>query len=136
MHFDLVANGKELGGGSVRIHDAETQREILENILHVDLSTLNHLLKALAMGAPIHGGFALGIDRMIALLSNAPSLTDVIAFPKFHSGRDPLSGAPSDIPKSDKILYKIDLGDEDDEEDRIFTADEDVQETKTQPESQ
>jgi aspartyl-tRNA synthetase len=97
-HFDLVANGVELGGGSMRLHDATLQRRVLVTALGVPpgaLGGFEGLLGALECGAPPHGGFALGVDRLVALLAGAPSIRDVIAFPKGASGADALTGAPA-----------------------------------------
>ncbi|XP_058452624.1 aspartate--tRNA ligase, mitochondrial isoform X2 [Malaya genurostris] len=105
--FDLVWNGVEIGGGSVRIHDAELQRMVLDDILQVDHSHLQHLLDALDCGCPPHGGFAIGLDRYIALLCNAHSIRDVIAFPKTLDGKDPLSKAPVPISEEEKRLYHL-----------------------------
>ena len=63
QHYDLVLNGVELGGGSVRIHDARLQQQVLRDVLRVDCQHLQHLLDALSAGAPPHAGFALGLDR-------------------------------------------------------------------------
>jgi aspartyl-tRNA synthetase len=100
--YDLVVNGNELGGGSFRIHEPELQAQVFGLL---DLSPAEQrtkfgfLLDALAMGAPPHGGIALGIDRMVMVLAGEPNLRDVIAFPKNQAGVDPMSGAPSDVPQ-------------------------------------
>ncbi len=90
-------NGLEIGGGTLRIHNADLQRRVLD-ILGIDSDEADEkfgfLLDALAMGAPPHGGIALGLDRLIMLLAGASSIRDVIAFPKTSSGGDPLTGAP------------------------------------------
>ncbi|CAJ0588992.1 unnamed protein product [Cylicocyclus nassatus] len=97
QHYDLVLNGVELGGGSIRIHDPEEQAHVLE-ILGEDTQEMKHLLEALSYGAPPHGGFALGLDRYIALMASYgdPShpVREVIAFPKSKEGRDLMSKAP------------------------------------------
>uniref|UniRef100_A0A7E4VTV4 AA_TRNA_LIGASE_II domain-containing protein n=1 Tax=Panagrellus redivivus TaxID=6233 RepID=A0A7E4VTV4_PANRE len=91
QHYDLVVNGIELGGGSIRIHDAGLQRLVFEDVLNCPTATLESFLEALSLGAPPHGGFALGLDRYIALLaSNGDahcSVRDVIAFPKTKEGK-------------------------------------------------
>lgn len=97
QHYDLVANGWELGGGSIRIHHGPTQRFVLERILQLDARLFQHLLDALRCGAPPHGGIALGLDRLVALLGRAPSLRDVIAFPKSFRGLDLTCGAPQPL---------------------------------------
>jgi aspartyl-tRNA synthetase len=98
--YDLVCNGNELGGGSFRIHEPEIQAKVF------DLLALGHdeqrakfgfLLDALAMGAPPHGGIALGIDRTTMVLAGEENLRDVITFPKNQAGVDPMSGAPSEV---------------------------------------
>ncbi len=98
--YDIVLNGSEIGGGSIRIHRAEMQRRVFEVIgLGADeaRSQFGFLLAAFAYGPPPHGGIALGIDRLCALLSGADSIREVIAFPKAASGADPLTGAPTPI---------------------------------------
>lgn len=97
-HVDLVCDGVELGGGSVRIHDATVQRRVLCGPLGLSPSEceakFGHLLRALELGAPPHGGFAVGFDRFVALLCGATSLNRVLAFPKSSAGTDPMTGAP------------------------------------------
>ena len=98
--YDLIVNGNELGGGSFRIHEPDLQARVFDIL---SLSTdeqrtkFGFLLDALAMGAPPHGGIALGIDRTVMVLANEPNLRDVIAFPKNQAGLDPMSGAPSEV---------------------------------------
>ncbi|KAM8930608.1 aspartate--tRNA ligase, mitochondrial [Pelodytes ibericus] len=118
QHYDLVLNGSEVGGGSIRIHHAELQRWVLENVLKEDASLLSHLLEALESGAPPHGGIALGLDRLVAMIVGAQSIRDVIAFPKSFRGRDLMSGAPDFLSEEDLQLYHIQVtapegGDED-----------------------
>ncbi|KAL6743954.1 hypothetical protein Aduo_016935 [Ancylostoma duodenale] len=97
QHYDLVLNGVELGGGSIRIHNPQEQAHVLK-ILGEETEELDHLLDALSFGAPPHGGFAIGLDRYIALLvaEGDPSLPvrEVIAFPKSKEGRDLMCKAP------------------------------------------
>ncbi len=98
--YDLVVDGQELGGGSIRIHDLETQRAVFAAIGLGEEEAqrrFGFLLDALRYGAPPHGGIALGIDRIIALLGQRDSIRDVIAFPKTASGTDPLTGAPAQV---------------------------------------
>ena len=96
LSYDLVLNGYEIGGGSIRIHDRLLQEKILR-ILNIDENELKHLLNALECGCPPHGGFAIGLDRYLALLLKTNSIRDVIAFPKTVEGRDPLSDAPIQV---------------------------------------
>jgi aspartyl-tRNA synthetase len=98
--YDLVANGNEIGGGSLRIHEAELQArvfDVLELTPEEQRAKFGFLLDALAMGAPPHGGIAFGIDRMLMVVAREPNLRDVIAFPKNQAGVDPMSGAPSEV---------------------------------------
>ncbi|XP_064450373.1 aspartate--tRNA ligase, mitochondrial isoform X1 [Mirounga angustirostris] len=107
QHYDLVLNGSEIGGGSIRIHDAELQRYILATLLKEDVKLLSHLLQALGFGAPPHGGIALGLDRLICLVTGAPSIRDVIAFPKSFRGHDLMSSAPDSLPPEELKPYHI-----------------------------
>ena len=107
QHYDLVLNGSEIGGGSMRIHDAATQRYILEVMLKEDCSELEHLLEALESGCPPHGGIALGLDRLIAIMCDALSIRDVIAFPKSTEGTDLMTGAPCELSQVDLDTYKV-----------------------------
>ncbi|XP_022069376.1 aspartate--tRNA ligase, mitochondrial [Acanthochromis polyacanthus] len=107
QHYDLVLNGCEIGGGSIRIHDASEQLHVLKNILKEDPSLLTHLLEALASGAPPHGGIALGLDRLVSIMVGAPSIRDVIAFPKSFRGHDLMSGAPDSVSEEELKPYHI-----------------------------
>ncbi|TSM20234.1 Aspartate--tRNA ligase, mitochondrial [Bagarius yarrelli] len=107
QHYDLVLNGCEIGGGSVRIHNAAQQLYILQNILKEDPSLLSHLLEALDSGAPPHGGIALGLDRLVSIIVGASSIRDVIAFPKSLKGHDLMSHAPSLVPEEELRPYHI-----------------------------
>ncbi|XP_066600886.1 aspartate--tRNA ligase, mitochondrial [Prorops nasuta] len=106
LHYDLVLNGSEIGGGSIRIHDVELQKHIL-NKLGIETEQLSHMLDALSSGAPPHGGIALGLDRLLAILCNVMSIRNVIAFPKTVEGQDLMSGAPTIISDAQKILYHL-----------------------------
>ncbi|XP_068545931.1 aspartate--tRNA ligase, mitochondrial [Anas acuta] len=107
QHYDLVLNGNEIGGGSIRIHNAEQQRFVLEKVLKEDSEVLSHLLEALEFGAPPHGGIALGLDRLISLIVGAPSIRDVIAFPKSFRGRDLMGNAPDYVTPEELEPYHI-----------------------------
>ncbi|KAM3865641.1 aspartate--tRNA ligase, mitochondrial [Diretmus argenteus] len=107
QHYDLVLNGSEIGGGSIRIHKASEQRHILSDILKEDPSLLSHLLEALDSGAPPHGGIALGLDRLVSIMVGAQSIRDVIAFPKSVRGRDLMSHAPDYVSQEELKSYHI-----------------------------
>ncbi|HEX2361620.1 MAG TPA: aspartate--tRNA ligase [Jiangellaceae bacterium] len=98
--YDLVCNGNEIGGGSIRIHRADVQQRVFD-VMGLSAEDANEkfgfLLDAFAYGAPPHGGIALGWDRTVALLAGSDSIRDVIAFPKSGGGYDPLTGAPAPI---------------------------------------
>ncbi len=98
--YDLVLNGYEIGGGSIRIHSRELQNRVFE-LLGLDAETIQsrfgHMLEAFEYGAPPHGGIAPGIDRIAMILAGEPNIREVIAFPKTGDARDPLMGAPSEI---------------------------------------
>jgi len=100
LAYDVVWNGQELGGGSIRISDPELQQQALEAI-GIDRAEAEErfgfLLEALRYGAPPHGGIAYGLDRIVQRLEHADSIRDVIAFPKAASGADPLTGAPAPV---------------------------------------
>jgi aspartyl-tRNA synthetase len=103
QHYDLVWNGWEMGSGSIRIHDAELQAAVFTTMgigPEEQQEKFGFLLDALRMGAPPHGGFAMGIDRFVALMAGEPDIRQVIAFPKVASGSDPLTGAPTPMPDS------------------------------------
>ena len=108
--YDLVCNGSELASGSIRLHRREAQERVFEVLGYAPeevLERFGHLLEAMEYGAPPHGGIAGGIDRLVAILSHAQSIRDVIAFPKTQTGADLLFGAPS--PVSVEQLRDLDL---------------------------
>ncbi len=98
QHYDIVVNGVELGGGSIRIHERELQKTIFEDVLQIPASVakerFGYMLEAFRFGAPPHGGIALGFDRLIAMLCDSDSIREVIAFPKTAKGADLMSDAP------------------------------------------
>lgn len=110
--YDIVLNGNELGGGSIRIHDREMQRQVFDVIGLTDEeahSKFGFLLEAFNYGPPPHGGIAFGLDRVCALLTNSDSIREVIAFPKTASGGDPLTGAPTPITPAQRCESGIDF---------------------------
>ena len=98
QHYDIVVNGVELGGGSIRIHQRELQKTIFEDVLQIPADVaqerFGYMLEAFRFGAPPHGGIALGFDRLIAMLCDSESIREVIAFPKTAKGADLMSDAP------------------------------------------
>ncbi|XP_066157513.1 aspartate--tRNA ligase, mitochondrial [Euwallacea fornicatus] len=106
LAYDLVLNGNEVGGGSIRIHDPMLQKKVLK-LLKIEKETLQHIVDMLGSGCPPHGGIALGLDRLLAVLLNTSSIRDVIAFPKTFEGRDPVSQAPSEVAEEILRLYHI-----------------------------
>jgi len=94
---DLVCNGQELGGGSIRIHSREMQQSVFRALNLTDQETrerFSHMLEAFEYGAPPHGGIAMGLDRAVSMFTQDPDLREVIAFPKTKSASDPMTGAP------------------------------------------
>jgi aspartyl-tRNA synthetase len=109
--YDIVLNGTELGGGSIRIHNRTMQKDVFTVIGLSDeeaASKFGFLLEAFNFGPPPHGGIALGLDRLCALLSHSDSIREVIAFPKTASGGDPLTGAPTPITPAQRKESGID----------------------------
>ena len=109
--YDIVLNGTELGGGSIRIHDRQIQKDVFNVIGLSDeeaVSKFGFLLEAFNYGPPPHGGIALGLDRVCALLTGSDSIREVIAFPKTASGGDPLTGAPTPITPAQRKESGID----------------------------
>jgi aspartyl-tRNA synthetase len=106
--YDLVLNGFEVGGGSIRIHRPEVQRKVFE-VLGLSQPEIEekfgHLLRAFRYGAPPHGGIAMGMDRIVMLMAGKEAIRDVTAFPKAQSGSDPLTGAPA--PADDGQLREL-----------------------------
>lgn len=110
--YDIVLNGNEVGGGSIRIHQREMQQRVFDVIgltPEEAKSKFGFLLEAFNYGPPPHGGIALGMDRLCALLAGADSIREVIAFPKTASGGDPLTGAPTPITPAQRREAGIDF---------------------------
>lgn len=108
--YDIVLNGYEIGGGSIRAHDPEILKNILGILGHAPEkieANFGHMLKALGSGTPPHGGIAWGFDRLMMLLQNEPNIREVIAFPKTREGRDPMMDSPSEI--STKQLQELNI---------------------------
>ncbi len=101
QHYDIVLNGTELGGGSIRIHRPEVQEKVFKDVLKIPAdiveSRFGYMLKAFKYGAPPHGGIALGFDRLTAILANRQSIRDIIAFPKNQKGQDLMAQSPSQV---------------------------------------
>ncbi|MBC7374131.1 MAG: aspartate--tRNA ligase [Frankiales bacterium] len=109
--YDLILNGSELGGGSIRIHSSDVQRRVFDVIgLSPELAQeqFGFLLEAFSFGPPPHGGIAFGIDRIAALVTGSESIREVIAFPKTGGGGDPLTGAPTPITHEQRLEAGID----------------------------
>jgi aspartyl-tRNA synthetase len=114
--YDLVINGVEIGGGSIRIHDEGLQKQMFDNLGFTEEEArkqFGFLMSAFRYGAPPHGGIAFGFDRWVALFAGIESIRDVIAFPKNNSGRDMMIDTPSTISgeQLDELNLKVDLKD-------------------------
>ncbi len=100
QHYDMVLNGVELGGGSIRIHQTELQEKVFKDVLKIPAdiveSRFGYMLKAFKYGAPPHGGIAFGFDRLVGILAKKGSIRDVIAFPKTQKGQDLMAAAPGE----------------------------------------
>ncbi len=108
--YDLVLNGYEVAGGSIRIHGRDLQNTIFKvlGISDEDIAArFGHILEAFEYGAPPHGGLAVGFDRLVMILADEPNIREVIVFPKTGDARDPMMGAPSDLPKSQLVEAHI-----------------------------
>lgn len=109
QHYDVVLNGMELGGGSIRIHQPALQKKVFEDVLKIPAdvveSRFGYMLKAFTYGAPPHGGIAFGLDRMCALLCGTTSIRDVIAFPKTQKGQCLMTQSPT--PVTEKQLKEL-----------------------------
>ena len=101
QHYDIVLNGTELGGGSIRIHKPDVQEKVFKDVLKIPAdvveSRFGYMLKAFKYGAPPHGGIALGFDRLVTILTGRASIRDIIAFPKTQKGQDLMAQSPSPI---------------------------------------
>ena len=112
--YDMVVNGVELGGGSIRIHDSELQNTMFELLGFTKEQAENQfgfLMNAFKFGAPPHGGLAFGLDRVVSILAELDTIRDVIAFPKNNSGRDVMNDAPGEISQEqlDELFIKLNL---------------------------
>lgn len=109
QHYDIVLNGTELGGGSIRIHQPDIQKKIFEDILKIPAdiveSRFGYMLEAFKYGAPPHGGIALGFDRLAAILGGQASIREVLAFPKTQKGQDLMAQSPG--PVTEKQLKEV-----------------------------
>jgi len=100
--YDIVLNGYEVGGGSIRIHNQELQKKIFDLLKISDedaQARFGHMLEAFTYGAPPHGGIALGLERLMMIYLDEPNIREVMAFPKDQKAKDLMLGAPSTMPK-------------------------------------
>jgi aspartyl-tRNA synthetase len=117
QHYDIVLNGVELGGGSIRIHKPDVQKKVFEDVLKIppDIaqSRFGYMLQAFRYGAPPHGGIALGFDRLCAILCGSTNIRDVIAFPKTAKAVDLMTGSPSEVESKQlrDLHIKLDIED-------------------------
>jgi len=115
QHYDIVLNGVELGGGSIRIHQPDVQKKVFEDVLKIPSdvaqSRFGYMLQAFRYGAPPHGGIALGFDRLLAILCGTSNIRDVIAFPKTAKAVDLMTNSPAEVePKQLRDLHiKLDI---------------------------
>jgi aspartyl-tRNA synthetase len=114
QQYDMVLNGSEVGGGSIRIHDSQLQAQVFELIglePAVAQERFGHMLEAFEYGTPPHGGIAPGIDRICMILSDEPNIREVVAFPKNQMARDVMADAPSAVvpDQLEELHIKIDL---------------------------
>jgi aspartyl-tRNA synthetase len=109
QHYDIVLNGTELGGGSIRIHSPELQKKVFEDVLQIPKDIVEtrfgYMVEAFRYGAPPHGGIALGLDRLITILAAKSSIRDVIAFPKTQKGQEMMTQSPGAV--SEKQLKEL-----------------------------
>ncbi|HLS28654.1 MAG TPA: aspartate--tRNA ligase [Opitutales bacterium] len=119
QHYDLVLNGVELSGGSIRVHQPELQLKLFRDIFNIPDDVIEdrfgYMLKAFRYGAPPHGGIAFGFDRLVAILTGVKSIRDVIAFPKTQRGQCLMTGSPTAVPESQlrDLHIEVDIIDDD-----------------------
>ncbi len=115
QHYDIVLNGTELGGGSIRIHNPDLQEKVFKDVLKIPEDVVQtrfgYMLKAFKFGAPPHGGIALGFDRLVTILTNRSSIRDIIAFPKTQRGQDLMAQCPSPVTEKQlkDLSVKLDI---------------------------